>query len=234
MTLDAAHSMDTDWFCVDAEGEVAVMDSGEAGAVPRDWFRGPGLAYSLESLLPKLGIVVSPDDVPGPGDSLHALVDIDAAWLSDPPERSWRLLIETPRATLADRFPTARVVQGEGRVYLVTARNEPVIDELRDVWRRGLVTRAWAGAVEYGLPPSWFGVYAYDHDGYGVSHPYRRLAVPSRPLHLEDLPVEYHEAAYRLPVRFADQPTLQPARHVPCDSWQSEWQDEDGTVHPFD
>jgi hypothetical protein len=30
----AAHSMDTWWFAVDAEGHVAVFDSGEAGAVP--------------------------------------------------------------------------------------------------------------------------------------------------------------------------------------------------------
>lgn len=31
----AAHSMDTDWFAVDANGNIAVFDSSEAGAVPR-------------------------------------------------------------------------------------------------------------------------------------------------------------------------------------------------------
>jgi hypothetical protein len=38
MTPDysAAHSMDTDWFAVDADGHVGYFDSGEAGAVPHD------------------------------------------------------------------------------------------------------------------------------------------------------------------------------------------------------
>ena len=31
----AAHSMDTQWFAIDADGFVAMFDSGEPGAVPR-------------------------------------------------------------------------------------------------------------------------------------------------------------------------------------------------------
>lgn len=30
----AAHSMDTDWFAVDADGNIGIFDSGEEGAVP--------------------------------------------------------------------------------------------------------------------------------------------------------------------------------------------------------
>ena len=32
----AAHSMDTIWFAVDADGNIGVFDTGEAGAVPTD------------------------------------------------------------------------------------------------------------------------------------------------------------------------------------------------------
>lgn len=39
----AAHSMDTMWFAIDADGVVARFDSGEAGAVPNEaaWAGGP-------------------------------------------------------------------------------------------------------------------------------------------------------------------------------------------------
>lgn len=50
----AAHSMDTDWFAVDANGNIAVFDSSEAGAVPRsatiaEW-RADGIYGFIEQL----------------------------------------------------------------------------------------------------------------------------------------------------------------------------------------
>jgi len=53
----AAHSMDTWWFAVDAEGYVAVFDSGECGAVPVAYFEavsnspGPAVTTALTTLL---------------------------------------------------------------------------------------------------------------------------------------------------------------------------------------
>lgn len=34
LNYPAAHSMDTTWFAVDAEGSIAIFDTGEGGAVP--------------------------------------------------------------------------------------------------------------------------------------------------------------------------------------------------------
>ena len=53
----AAHSMDTWWFAVDAEGHVAVFDSGESGAVPIAYFEaesnstGPAVTTALSDFL---------------------------------------------------------------------------------------------------------------------------------------------------------------------------------------
>ncbi|MGP1384908.1 MAG: hypothetical protein ACTS2F_15180 [Thainema sp.] len=35
----AAHSMDTEWFAVDADGNIGLFDSSEGGAVPETWSR---------------------------------------------------------------------------------------------------------------------------------------------------------------------------------------------------
>ena len=42
----AAHSMDTFWFAVDADGHAAVSSSGEAGAVPTKAHMGDEFAES--------------------------------------------------------------------------------------------------------------------------------------------------------------------------------------------
>src|SRR6185295_8980906 len=47
----AAHSMDTTWFAVDRDGHIAVFDSGEAGAVPRDAYEE---GATVDALLPAL------------------------------------------------------------------------------------------------------------------------------------------------------------------------------------
>jgi hypothetical protein len=47
----AAHSMDTEWFAVDADGSVALFDSGEAGAVPASFLDAIGEQYNLWSFL---------------------------------------------------------------------------------------------------------------------------------------------------------------------------------------
>jgi hypothetical protein len=46
----AAHSMDTEWFAVDAKGHVGVFISGENGAVPRGCVQGNYLSELLDDL----------------------------------------------------------------------------------------------------------------------------------------------------------------------------------------
>ncbi len=52
----AAHSMDTEWFAVDAEGFLAIMSSGEDGPLPTDFenFRAYNNSYDGEFLIDDL------------------------------------------------------------------------------------------------------------------------------------------------------------------------------------
>src|SRR5262249_5552642 len=66
---------------------------------------------------------------------------------------------------------------------------------------------------------------------------YLRIRTPSRPLRLEQLPVERREAISRIrfeSVRFAEVDRIQPVAYFPCESWQSVYLDADGvTVRPM-
>lgn len=66
--VPAAHSMDTTWFAVDADGFVAAFETGEAGALPMNAAAGPEAgdfdAWPLELALVAraLGEGTFPDD----------------------------------------------------------------------------------------------------------------------------------------------------------------------------
>jgi len=50
----AAHSMDTNWFAVDADGYIGYFDSSEGGAVPNTWkkaFQETKIEYSEDFLI---------------------------------------------------------------------------------------------------------------------------------------------------------------------------------------
>ena len=53
----AAHSMDTEWFAVDADGQVALFISGENGSVPDDVLPG-----DIDEVLEALGSHLSLED----------------------------------------------------------------------------------------------------------------------------------------------------------------------------
>ncbi|MEN0061053.1 MAG: hypothetical protein AAGA48_02830 [Myxococcota bacterium] len=229
MTLEAAHSMDTVWFSVDDEGHVAVLDSGEAGTLPEAWKGGEDAGYDFMQLLPRLGILVSADAAPG------RETDAKEITLETVSSVDWGrvILVESAHPRLLDRFVGATAFDGESATYLLIQSDEASEGQLTEAWRRGLVRRAWAPFWRTETPPSaLFGVYEYTHDTYGVSQPYERVGVPSRPLHIDDLPTSIQEFAIRLPVRFADAPRLQPASHLPCANWQNAWADVDGNVYP--
>ena len=63
----AAHSMDTEWYAVDSEGNIGIFITGEAGAVPRSSVGyedgAPTVADLLRSLPPDIGLEYDVDDL---------------------------------------------------------------------------------------------------------------------------------------------------------------------------
>ena len=52
----AAHSMDSFWFGLDKDGNIAVFDTGESGAIPTNAHSNPdGFYHLLDSLKKDLG-----------------------------------------------------------------------------------------------------------------------------------------------------------------------------------
>ncbi|HPF39354.1 MAG TPA: radical SAM protein [Phycisphaerae bacterium] len=81
-TIPAAHSMDTEWFAVDAEGHVALFDSFEPGVAPSNWFDAGLSEYHHLDLVGLIAKGNEPRDVTfdvadivamGPGRIFHGL-----------------------------------------------------------------------------------------------------------------------------------------------------------------
>lgn len=151
--VPAAHSMDTAWFGVDEDGNLALFDTGEAGAMP--------------------------ENAVGFGD------------------------YDQPVGKHAAGF---------------TAISEAVkLPE--DFWEE-----------ETGGP-----VFRFSHDTDNViAGRYVQTYAPPRPARIEEVPVDLREAIAKLPVRFVEKPAVQPAEHLPSQSWGAVWLSADGKVaRPF-
>jgi hypothetical protein len=85
--------------------------------------------------------------------------------------------------------------------------------------------------------PARLGVFQYDHDEYGISHPYRREHRPTRPLRVDQLPAELRATIERVrfdSICFAESPQVQPIAHMPCEVYNNAYLDLDGkTVRPI-
>ena len=76
----AAHSMDTEWFAVDADGNIGFFDSSEGGAVPETWSRTrreTKIEYVYDFLEKWRDIEDVPVlQIPIPGNSIEGLISI--------------------------------------------------------------------------------------------------------------------------------------------------------------
>lgn len=219
MSFPAAHSMDTDWFALDADGRVGLFISDEPGAVPERgivWC-GPGGEEDGREAFWKLV-----------GRSWLARVD-DSEERPDAAERGHGLLACSSRA-VAD----AAVKQGGvflekrgKKLWVVWPHEDP--PDLDDTDYE---------LIAFGDKQSLFetaGVYVYEADyddgPIGVYHRAsdakdgpKQDAAAKAPADADDLP------AHRFPVRFAESPELNVGQFVHATSWTHELDPEQGAV----
>lgn len=213
----AAHSMDTNWFAIDADGHLAVLDSGEGGAVPKgvttpeDGRRflerlgrdAPGVVWANGSVRGRH--CREPGADPKEARGLYGVL-LFLRRLPDWKQPSYSKLVVGPP-----------IESSGGAVIPVYCGSlaDDVYARLHDA-----AGCAGCGALD-GADSGNLGLFEYDCEEYDLD-PYARVGVPARPLKEGDLPPELlsQVAAVRLPlVRFAQSPLFQPIEHLPCHVW---------------
>jgi len=219
----AAHSMDTTWFAVDADGYVGVFDTGEDGGLPLAAAAGPEAgsfdSWPLDAVLLARGIVDGTYpwlDEPVDHYSsaarvvlvLHPDADDSPTTYRDASDRSYSIHEQLPDdgvRVLRDRDP--RIVCLEhplAPAKIERLAKDPRVAHVVDQME----------ALEW----SWEGggpVYRYGNRDYGDPGGYTRAAAPKEPVRLGDLSDELSDelSALRLPVTFADTEALHLADH---------------------
>jgi hypothetical protein len=239
----AAHSMDTYWFAVDADGNVAMFDTGEGGAVPEDALRSEdGLDYLFAEIAKE---------------SEHRSIRVDTSgdiFLTEPTTVGARngidgsvymgsvcnliLLLESdeliPQLGVQET-DTGYTVRFAGEQTIVYVSKCPLVNIQKLIAdRQAVVVRSVLCDFDYPLAAQ-LGLFEYEHDNH-VLIPYHRKYVPQYPLKLEDLPdrlqTKIIEAGIDR-VKFAESELVQPLEHTPCNAWSGTdyWLDTQGIEH---
>jgi hypothetical protein len=216
----AAHSMNTSWFAVDRDGHVAMFDSRQAGAVPRNAaVQDDSLVETVEALVP-------------PGEVIHDPTGRLRSGKQDgyPKAHLWTtqarvLLFLSSLEPIRKLITAGRAVEVaaiEGKAVLL---RDPTTKELERYhalpeFRGSYLLYLFEGQTEPSSPAR-FGVYQYSHlTENWISGPYGREMVPGQPLHVDQLPPGLRQSLsqLRLDVRFADTTYIQPVEHSQCES----------------
>jgi hypothetical protein len=229
----AAHSMDTMWFAVDGDGNVAVFDSGEAGAVPIDGYVGEDYYDLLDTLraaghhsrvIREVGALVGKHAPPGMNDGQTTFLMILA---------SAGMLGKEVETRGGRRIDATGAPEGAASVIVETLPTE-LFGRLHDA---GVCLGcAWHYEDDEERPdPASFGLFRYEHASENwISGPYQLTSRPAQPFRADALPAEVAKHCLRVDRPFRDTLNLNPPELWPCDSWQPAWLESDGkTVHVF-
>lgn len=221
----AAHSMDTMWFAVDADGRVARFTTGEAGAVPSVAGNHQNVDVKVLPLQAEQAIF----DIAGlreyHGASHVSGRDGDGfiLMLVRSIEEGEELCGELGgREALSTEGPAITLIQ-------------PDVPDLVALHERG-ACRGCFPVANLERDIAWRGVYDYWHttDNW-IAGPYALVQRPPSPIHGDDLPDAIAAHAVRFAGRFDDTPRLQPAELWDCEAWDPMWLATDGkTIRPFD
>ena len=228
----AAHSMDTTWFAIDRDGNLAVFDSGEAGAVPEETIADQGFPHEDEiRALPANGVLMDPDGLRVGTQPGHEHVELDDF---NTQYSAFVFVKDTaPVRDLMTRLQAREVGATRGACLVIKLTDREAFAQLH---ARGACIGC---TVHYRDDDdeeiARFGVYRYSHTCENwIAGPYAREAVPVKPVPLAALPRELREGAIRFEGRFADTVELQPAEHWQSVAWGASWLATDHkTVRPF-
>jgi hypothetical protein len=248
----AAHSMDTTWFAIDADGCVGIFDSSEGGAVPKDLTKVTNNEIEFEGDLLELlakdsGRLIDREAI----DLEFILQSMSLENLLTEIRENEKSRQEHSRTKEFDIYGLFLAVTTEEVITELQQQSATVIELYRDstkiILYSGLCELAWlrqaiasgkvlSGSKEFDLEYNLnlLGWYSYDC---GEQYPdtYDREKLPKKPVYFKDLSPEIsqHIKLTKFPnLRFAQTKAIQPIEHMPCHTWGTEnWQGTDGEWH---
>jgi hypothetical protein len=223
--------MDTSWFAIDNDGNVAVFDTGESGCVPEGAYTED--AYTLESevmALPSSGFKFDPDGFAETQWSEH--VEVGDIPEGDEGLELFMFLSDlVPVRDLLARLNSEAIGSSKGEAVRLRVTDRSAFAELHAREACNGCYRDWRSGEEIAA----HGCYRYEHTCENwIAGPYARATIPNKPLAITEIPKSIRDKAVAFDGRFADTQTLQPAEHWPCMGWESGWLSSDGkTARPF-
>lgn len=229
----AAHSMDTAWFAIDNDGNVALFETGESGAVPEDAYGDD--VYELQEEIRALPVTGFKLDPKGYGET-QWMQHVDSQDENLPAETEIFMFLSdlVPVADLLARLDAREMDATSSKAMRLVCRDRAALAELhaRDACLG--CYRDWGGRMDEEI--ARHGIYRYDHTCENwIAGPYARATVPTKPLSVQEIPASIRARAIAFDGRFADTERLQPAEHWKCASWEHGWLSADGkTARPFE
>ena len=231
----AAHSMDTHWFAMDAEGNLAVFDSGENGAIPyfiHDDIRIPS-SKDIEDFFKifmkdEKGIITLEID----GEIFfkeNGLTPVPRSIFNNNGYFYLLLVLSSEEAISKLKSPHNLIVRfaGDSVVVYVDECSKKIIESMLD-------SGEILGGKDFRLEENFhnLGLFYYRTCD-GMPTPYERREVPAKPLRVEDLPEELQIAlctSHFENIHFVETEIIQPIEHSKCRTWKGddEWIDSQG------
>ena len=251
----AAHSMDTEWFAVDASGNLAIFDSGESGAIPelndRVW------QASRIGCLDDFWLKMSENNehrciqVKTPGTAVAKSLTSNKLQrgINLAIDRKYKILSNWLLQLSSERAIATLGIQHRQYNYAVRFSGEPIVIYVKEckisIVRRliddgVIIAGQQLGKSRFRLA-SLFGLFVYDQYFCNLFPiPYISIGKPIVPLCLEDLPEHLQDAVIwnwfdRL--LFPESQKIQPIEHMRCrtwrwDKWWIDTEDREHEKHP--
>lgn len=220
--------MDTAWFAVDRDGHVAVFETGEAGAAPKEAYVGEdhyGLLDEVRTTMPRGDAVFDHAGYRRSNTQPHIV----------PRGTSEVLVFLRDAESVKDRLDAIgakplRTSEGAGFLVPEAFPNKAFFDEIHT---RDLCLGCFFDYQEES-DIAEHGLYRFAHAEDWISGPYALVTRPDAPAKVDELPADVSSKAIVFDGRFAEAPSVQPAELWESESWQPAWLARDGkTVRPF-
>jgi hypothetical protein len=173
----AGHSMDSDWFAVDAQGHVAVFDTDEPGPVPEEAYGDQGARWSIVKELSTVPYDISDLAPTADGKIILAMNGHEMEKL--PPGMTSGLFWFASEA-VAQPFLTERNQRLTGSAGECLIQGDIPAERIESARAQGQLHRAW---INHELSLERFGFFTYK-----FSYPYERQSAPQKPVLASQLP----------------------------------------------
>jgi hypothetical protein len=237
-TIDfpAGHSMDTDWFAVDKDGNIGLFDSCAEGVVPircPEYWRGflrecteeitPGLKrlYLSEKLIEEILKHSKMEAIEIYGDHIES-VKTNNCVIMLAKDKTWEDLgFEEYFANPQDEEDFAVSLSPDIPLFWIDTWETNIMDRFIEAVEKGVI--AAVGDIDRWIENENLDevlVYRYTNGWGGCATPYSRERAPQIPLNISQLSEEAKAKIPRFDVSFKDAPIVQALAYVPVKTWR--------------